>query len=490
MVAAECLPFAQAGGLGDVIGSLPVELEKLGVEVSVIIPRYRLIDLQSFGFQPYPVASGTRVPFGWEELSYDVHVATLPPSSVKVFLIGNERFFDRDGIYFDPDTGRDYPDQSDRWIFFNRASIEFLRSEFPSVDVVHCHDYQTALIPAYLRKFYRRDGVFPTTGTVYTIHNLGYQGLFPREVIWRAGFDEAEFYPTSPFEFYGAFNFMKVGIAYADLLTTVSPTYAREIQESKEIGYGLEGVLRERSRDLIGILNGIDINAWDPATDPLLPANFDASNVRGKRRNKRALLSEFGLDESRLDWPLLAMISRIEIQKGFDLVLTILDYLLSKNAYFVMLGTGNKETETYLRTIGDRHRGKASIRFAFENRLAHLTEAGADIFLMPSRYEPCGLNQMYSLRYGTVPVVRATGGLSDTVAEYNPSTGQGTGFRFDTYNPECFKAAIDRALAVCPSRRAWIRLMKNGMQQDFSWHRSATKYVEVYNRIASAYALP
>jgi len=488
MVSAECLPFAQAGGLGDVIGALPVELQKLGVEASVIIPRYGFIDLQKFGFQPYHVSAGTRVPFGWEETSYDVQVSTLPGSPVKVYLIGNDHFFNREGIYFDPHSGRDYGDQSDRWIFFNRAAIEFLRSEFPAIDVIHCHDHQTALIPAYLRKFYRRDGKFEKTGCVYTIHNLGYQGMFPRGVMWRAGFNEAEFYPTSPFEFYGAFNFMKVGIVYADLITTVSPTYAREIQESKEIGYGLEGVLRERSRDVIGILNGIDVNAWNPATDPLIPAHYDVANIRGKSRNKLALLREFGLDESRVKVPLLAMISRIELQKGFDLLLTILDEVLSRNLSFVLLGTGNKDTERYLaKTIHERHRGKASVRFAFEQRLAHLIEAGADIFLMPSKYEPCGLNQMYSLRYGTVPVVHATGGLADTVVDYNPATGEGTGFRFVAHDPDQFKAAIDRALAVYANRPSWIKLMKNGMRQDFSWRRSARTYVDVYNRLVATY---
>jgi starch synthase len=419
-----------------------------------------------------------------------VHVCTLPGSTVKVYLIGNDRFFDRDGIYFDPHSGRDFPDQSDRWIFFNRASMEFVRSEFPTVDIIHCHDHQAALIPAYLRKFYRTDKAFNNTGTVYTIHNLGYQGLFPRNVMWRAGFNEAEFYPTSPFEFYGSFNFMKVGIVYADLITTVSPTYAQEIQDNPEVGYGLEGVLRERSGDLLGILNGIDIKAWNPANDPLIPAAFDAANLRGKRVNKLALLREFGLDDSRLDLPLLAMISRIELQKGFDLVLSSLDHLLTKNISFVLLGTGNKDTERYLQTIGDRHRGKASIRFAFESRLAHLTEAGADIFLMPSKYEPCGLNQMYSLRYGTVPVVRATGGLRDTVSEYNASTREGTGFRFKDYTPEDFKAAVTRALSLCPNPLAWIRLMKNGMQQDFSWRRSAKAYAEVYQRAITAYTVP
>jgi len=483
MVAAECLPFAQAGGLGDVIGSLPIELSKLGVDVSVLIPRYRSIDLQKFGFEAYTVAAGTRVPFGWEELSYDVHVGSLPGSSVKVFLIGNDRFFDRDGIYFDPYTGRDYADQADRWIFFNRASIEFLNNEFADADVIHTHDYQTALIPAYLSRFYRRDGRFAKTGSVYTIHNLGYQGMFPREVIWRAGFDDAEFYPTSAFEFYGVFNFMKVGIAYADLITTVSPTYAREIQESKEFGFGLEGLLRERSSDLIGILNGIDVKAWNPATDPLIPERFDASHLRARLGNKRALLGEFGFKDVNPALPVIAMISRIDVQKGFDLLVNILDYLLEKDLYYVLLGTGNKETESYLQTVAGRHPGKASIRFAFESRLAHLTEAGADIFLMPSKYEPCGLNQMYSMRYGTVPVVRATGGLADTVSELDASSGEGTGFCFYPYELEHFKAAVDRALAVWPNRGLWTRLMKNGMKQDFSWGRSARAYVEAYKRV-------
>jgi starch synthase len=480
MVAAECLPFAKAGGLGDVIGVLPVELEKLGLDVSILLPRYRSIDLQKFGFQPYAVRSDARVTLGWEQLPYDVHVGAIPGSSVKVFLLGNNRFFDRDGIYFDPGTGKDFHDQADRWIFFNRAAMEFLKNETPNADIIHCHDHQTALIPAYLRRFYRHDGGFSRTRSVYTIHNLGYQGLFPREVMMRAGFDDAEFYPTSPFEFYGAFNFMKVGIVYADLITTVSPTYAREIQDGKEYGYGLEGVLRERSRDIVGILNGVDVQSWDPKTDPLIPNHFDVAKLEGKKQNKRALLREFGLDGSRLDRPVLSMISRIDVQKGFDLLVTILDYLLSKDLHFLLLGTGNKETEAYLRTVVDRYPGKASIRFAFENQLAHLTEAGADIFLMPSKYEPCGLNQMYSLRYGTVPVVRATGGLADTITEFNPETGEGTGFRFDAYDPADFRSAVDRALAVWPDRKLWTKLMRNGMKQDFSWSRSASKYMDVY----------
>jgi starch synthase len=315
---------------------------------------------------------------------------------------------------------------------------------------------------------------------------MGYQGLFPRDVMSRTGFNDAEFSPTSSFEFYGMMNFMKVGITYADLVTTVSPTYAREIQESQEFGYGLEGVLRERSDSVIGILNGINDELWNPAKDPLIAATYSALDLSGKGKNKKALLRKFALDTSHLDWPLLAMISRIDVQKGFDLVVSILDYLLSRDLYFVLLGSGNKDTEGSLRTIIERHPGKAGIRFEFDNGSAHLTEAGADIFLMPSKYEPCGLNQMYSLRYGTVPIVRSTGGLADTVYEYDPSTGGGTGFLFTEYKPEPLRAAVDRALAFWQNKKAWRRLMLNGMRQDFGWHSSAIKYVEIYNRVRKA----
>ena len=482
MVAAEAEPFAKVGGLADVIGALPRALEKLGVSVTIAIPRYRTIDLSRFGFQPYPVTAGSRVHLGPELLSYDVHRATMPDSSIDVFLIGNDRFFDRNGIYVDAETGKDYPDQADRWIFFQRAVMEFFKTR-PAPHILHCHDYQTGLIPAYLRKFYRTGDSFQGTGTVFTIHNLGYQGLFPRDAMARAGFDDAEFYPASPFEFFGMLNFMKVGIAYSGVVTTVSKTYAREIQESKGFGYGLEDMLRERSSDLTGILNGIDDELWNPATDRMIPAVYGPSDLSGKFENKKALLRRFELDGQHLDWPILAMISRIDAQKGFVLVVSVMDYLLAKNLYFVLLGSGNKETESYLRTIIDRHTGKAGMRFEFDNGSAHLAEAGADIFLMPSRYEPCGLNQMYSLRYGTVPVVRSTGGLADTVTEYDPDTGRGTGFCFKNYDADDFKAAIDRALALYPNRQQWQRLMLNGMRQDFSWTESAKRYVELYKRL-------
>jgi len=483
MVAAECVPFAKVGGLGDVLGALPQALEKLGVSVTVVIPRYSSIDLQKYGFDPYPLAGDGRAWVGPEHIPYDVHHGKLPGSSVDVFLIGNDRFFDRTGIYFDSTTGRDFPDQGDRWIFFQRAVMEFFKNTQPAPDILHCHDHQTGLIPAYLKRFYRNEPSFASTRCMFTIHNMGYQGHFPREVMVRAGFNDAEFYPTSPFEFYGMFNLMKAGLVYTDLISTVSPTYAREIQESSEFGYGLEGVLRERGDMLVGILNGIDDQAWNPGKDLSIPARYTKSNLAGKLEDKKALINKYELDPSHLDWPVLAMISRIDAQKGFDLVVSVLDYLLAHDLYFVLLGSGNKETETYLRTIIERHRGKAGIRFEFDNASAHLVEAGADMFLMPSKYEPCGLNQMYSLRYGTVPIVRKTGGLADTVHEYNAETDEGTGFLFERYDPGEFRAAIDRALELWPRKTRWRWLMRQGMSLDLSWRESAKKYVEVYERL-------
>jgi starch synthase len=484
MIAGECVPFAKVGGLGDVIGALPRALEKLGVATTIVIPRHKVIDLAKFGFEPYPVPGTGTVPLGFENVPYDVHRSKLPGTSVDVFLIGSDRFFDRPGVYVDPATGKDYPDQADRWIFFQRAVMEFFKTASPAPNILHCHDHQTGLIPAYLRKFYRSDQSFGHTRSIFTIHNMGYQGLFPRDAMVRAGLNDAEFYPTGPFEFYGLMNFMKAGIVYSDLVTTVSPSYAREIQE-KEFGYGLEGVLRQRSQHLIGILNGIDNEIWNPATDALIARTYGPDDLSGKQENKKALMQKFGLDPSNLKWPLLAMISRIDVQKGFDLLVSILDRLLAKDLYFVLLGSGNKETEGYLRTIIDRHPGKAGMRFEFDNGSAHIAEAGADIFLMPSKYEPCGLNQMYSLRYGTVPVVRRTGGLADTVTEYDPATKQGTGFVFTGYDAEQFKAAIERALAMWSKKRDWKRLVLNGMKRDFSWTESAKEYVKAYGQISN-----
>jgi len=473
MLAGEAAPLAKTGGLGDVLGSLPPELEKLGFKISVVIPRYRTIDLDRYGFERVRE---------FDSFPFDVHRSDQAGPNLITYLIGNDDFFGRDGIYVDPATGLDFSDQADRWIFFQRSAMEFV-SRLSRVDILHCHDHQVGLIPAYLQRMYRHIPTLSRAGTVFTIHNMGYQGVFPTATILRAGFNISDTYSMSPFEFYGQANFMKAAIVFSDTVTTVSETYAAEIQQSSEFGYGLEGVLRARPEPPIGILNGIDYEIWNPSRDPFLAAEFGVSDISGKRTNKEMLFREFGLDPASIEYPLLAMISRMDVQKGFDLAAAVLDELLSRDLCFVALGSGNKEIERELNSIVRRYPGRAGLRLGYDNELAHGIEAGSDIFLMPSKYEPCGLNQMYSMRYGTIPVVRATGGLADTVQEFNAATGQGTGFRFVRYDPAAFREAIDRALVCFTDRPAWERMMRNGMSADFSWSRSALRYAGVYEDV-------
>jgi len=478
MIGGEAAPYAKVGGLADVMGALPPQLEKLGVAVSILIPRYRSIELERYGFHPYPVSG---------DLNFDVQTTVLPHSSVRVFLIGIDYYFDRDGIYVDSATGRDYPDQADRWIAFQRAALEFVRVALSPVDILHCHDHQAALIPGYLRKLYSGDPGLSRTRTVLTIHNMGYQGIFPPAAMARSGFNLSEFVPGSPFEYFGQLNFLKVGISFADLVTTVSPKYAKEIEESRELSFGLNGVLNDRGDRVLGILNGIDYDIWNPLADRLIPARFSGSSdeaLEGKTIDKRALLQAFGLDDSRLDKPLLSMLTRIDVQKGMDLVIGVLDELLDRDMSFVLLGTGNRQSEDDLKEIATRHGGRMGLRLAYDESLAHLIFAGADMFLMPSKYEPCGLTQLYSMCYGTVPVVRATGGLADTVQDFDPISGSGTGFCFDAYEAGAFRDAIVRAVEVWNHKKIWRTLMKNGMAADFSWTRSAHQYLDAYQKLA------
>ena len=480
MIAGEAAPYAKAGGLADVMGALPPQLEKLGVAVSILIPRYRSIDLQSHGFHPYPVSG---------DLKFDVQTTVLPHSSVRIFLIGINYYFDREGIYLDSATGLDYPDQADRWIAFQRAALEFVRVALSPVDILHCHDHQAALIPGYRQRLYPGDPGLSRTRTVLTIHNMGYQGIFPPMAMARSGFNMAEFFPGSPFEYFGQLNFLKVGLAFADLVTTVSPKYAKEIEESSELSFGLNGVLNNRRDPVLGILNGIDYDVWNPLTDLLIPARFSGRSdeaLEGKAIDKRALLNAFGLDDSRMDKPLLSMLTRIDVQKGIDLVIEVLDELLDRDLSFVLLGTGHRESENALKEIAGRHPGRMGIRLAYDEALSHLVFAGADMFLMPSKYEPCGLTQLYSMCYGTVPVVRATGGLADTVQDFDPSTERGTGFSFNAYESGAFKEAIIRAVEVWNNKPMWRTLMRSGMSSDFSWTRSAQQYLDAYRNLTGS----
>ena len=399
-----------------------------------------------------------------------------------MLLVGHEGdrgFFDRLGIYDDPRTGEGHPDNAERFLFFARATLEGLKALADPVEILHAHDHQAAWAVCFLRTHERLAAPFASAAAAFTIHNLGYQGIHDPWVLALAGFGRDVFHPASPFEFWGRVNDMKVGLSFADLLTTVSPTYAREIQTSGEFGFGLEGVLSSRSADLFGLLNGIDDAVWDPARDPLIPGHYDRDRLEGKRVNRDALVAECGFPHEP-SLPLVGMVSRLVEQKGIDLIAQAEGELLRLDARYVVLGQGQPQFQDRLRRSAHRAPHRLYYRAGHDERFAHLIEAGSDLFLMPSRYEPCGLNQMYSLRYGTPPVVRAVGGLADTVEEFDPRTGQGTGFVFQRFDAGEMVGALRRGLAVLRQPDLWRALQRNGMSRDFSWRRCAEGYGRLY----------
>lgn len=476
MAAAEVAPFSKTGGLADVSGALPKALEELGIDCRVIVPYYDVT--QKGGFDILPNGESISIKAGENSYEVSFRKGVLPGSSVEMIFIQNDELFGREGIYTHPATGEGYEDNDIRFIVYQKAILEYIRRSEWKPDVLHLNDNHTALIPAFLDK---TDSDLNEIATVLTIHNLGYQGIFPKESIHNTGFDESLFEPMSPFEFYGQLNFMKIGILHTDVISTVSKKYAEEIT-TKEYGENLEGILTERIDDLYGILNGIDVTEWSPGVDKLIPAQFTKDDMSGKAENKRILLEESGLDGEKLDVPLIGVVSRLADQKGFDLIEEIMDKLMQNEVYFVLLGTGETKYHTLFEGLKERYPEKMGIHLKFNNRMAHLIEAGADMFLMPSKYEPCGLNQMYSLGYGTVPIVRATGGLADTVEEYNPETDSGNGFVFEEYSSSALYEAIERALKTFKDKDAWDKIVLRGMSQDFSWNASAKDYVELYEK--------
>jgi starch synthase len=469
MLASEVRPYAKTGGLADVIAALPRALASAGADVTVCIPGYRTA-LQT---ADHPPPSRTlHAPIGSRMERFDV--CPVPDAGMRVVLLRADRYFDRDGLYGD---GGDYGDNAERFAFFCRAALEWLRTEWPVPDVLHVHDWQAALAPAFLRA---NPELYPELGalrTVVTIHNLAYQGRFGFDQWHQLNLDPRFFVPDF-LEFYGGINFLKAGLLFAEGLTTVSPRYAGEIQTT-EFGEGLDGVLRARRDRLRGILNGVDYAVWNPATDPHIAAHFNAIDLDGKRRCKAALQAEVGLRVG--DAPLLAIVSRLAEQKGFDLLTAALpDVLRASDATLLVLGSGEERYEHQLRVLARAFPRRVIVRIGFDEALAHRIEAGADVFLMPSRFEPCGLNQLYSLRYGTVPVVHAVGGLDDTVTELDPATQTGTGFKFVAYTVPALVDAVLRALATWRIPSTWRRLVLNGMTQDFSWERAAREYAECY----------
>jgi len=473
MVSSEAA-LAKTGGLADVVASLPAALQSFGDPAAVVIPRYGSIDLRG----SRRVYDRLTVYLGPNPYSVSVYQA---PAEYPLYLVDCPPLFDRKGFY--GESGVDYPDNHIRFAVFCRAALGVARHLF-TCDVLHCHDWQAGLIPAYLKSTYATDPVFLGTKTLFTIHNLGYQGLFPAAALKEAALDPALYRPDG-LEFFGRVSYIKGGISFADALSTVSPSYAREIQ-TPELGFGLDGALRGRAAVLSGILNGVDYRVWSPEADPLIPARFSAQDLSGKAVCKEHLLREFGLPHEALPGealpgetrgrPLIGIVSRLTRMKGFDLVGEAVADIVEAGANIVAIGSGEPEYDTLFRRMAADFPGRVGTRIGFDNRVAHLIEAGADMFLMPSRYEPCGLNQIYSLRYGTVPVVRATGGLDDTI-------DSDTGFKFAEYSSAALLAAVRQALAAFSKRDAWQEMMRRGMQRDFSWKASAGQYSALYRRL-------
>ena len=473
--ASECVPFAKTGGLADVIGALPAELVRQGHAVTVYLPLFRTVAARLT--RRTVLIPSLTVPFA----GYSRFVSVMDGGvrdGVRFCFIDCPELFDREGLY--GTAGGDYGDNWERFALFSRAVIEASK-QLGVPQVFHAHDWQAAMLPVFLRTLYATDPAFLSSGTVFTIHNAGYQGWFGPDVTERLLLPW-EVFRMDGLEHYNQFNFLKGGVVYADALTTVSRKYAEEIQ-TPEFGDGLDGVLRGRAADLHGILNGVDYEQWDPAHDRFIAAHYTAENLAGKGECRRDLLHAFGAPDLPDTTPILGIVSRFATQKGFDLLAEIAEELTRRELFLVALGTGEPYYENLLRSLAERFPQRFAVRVQYDDTLAHKIEAGSDLFLMPSRYEPCGLNQIYSLRYGTVPVVRATGGLDDTVDE-RPVPSEGTGFKFHPYDGREFLAAIDRALTAFADRASWPRLMRNGMRQDYSWARPAAEYAALYESVA------
>jgi len=476
--ASECVPFSKTGGLADVVGALPRALAALGHQVSVYIPRYRQTKLTD----PQTVVRSITVPFD-DKYRFCSIVTAGASAGVKFYFVDYPPYFDRDALY--GTTAGDYPDNAERFALFSRAVLE--ASKVLGVPhVFHCHDWQSALVSVMLRTLYAEDPAFRDVATVFTIHNMGYQGLFPPDTLplltlpW-------ELLTISKMEFFGQVNFLKGALVFSDYITTVSKKYSQEIQTT-EYGFGLEGVLRARAATVTGILNGVDYDEWNPQTDKFIAANYSPQDLSGKLKCKQDLLQALGIPNVDAKVPVIGIVSRFAAQKGFDLIAQIVDRLAREEMIMVVLGSGDKLYEEMFQRLNKQFPNKIAAKVAFDNAIAHKIEAGADMFLMPSRYEPSGLNQMYSLKYGTVPIVRATGGLDDTIEPWDARTGKGTGFKFSDYNGESLLLTIKQALLAYQDPSSWQTLMRNGMIRDFSWGTSAREYGKVYERARQARA--
>jgi len=455
--ASEVVPFAKTGGLADVAGALPLELELLNQEVIIIMPRYKAIQEPKFSIQ---------------RLKLDISYSVIG-KNIKVYFIENDQYFKRDGLYGDK-TG-DFKDNLDRFSYYSRRTLELLKEINFRADIIHCHDWQSALIPIYLKTLYIDNPFYQNIKTIFTIHNIGYQGLFSKDEFPKLGID-SKFFNMEMLEFYDKVNLLKGGIVFSDIINTVSPTYSREIQ-TKEFGYGLEGVLAKRKRDVFGILNGLDYSIWNPKTDKFIIKNYSLQNLKDKYKNKEDLQRICKLP-AKIDMPLFGIVSRLAEQKGFDILADAIEKICNMDLQLVILGTGDLKYHVILENIVKKYPKVISLHLKFDDALAHKIYAGSDIFLMPSKYEPCGLGQLISMSYGTIPLVFKTGGLADTVTEND-------GFVFDKYKKEDLIKTIDKAIKAFKNKKKWLGLIQKAMQNNFSWRESAKEYVSLYKKARS-----
>jgi len=477
LASSELTPLAKTGGLADVASALSGFLQRDGHDIRVLMPFYSSIDTSDMEVTPVDYLQNQPIKMGHHHLQYSIDTARLPGTELAIYLLRCPELYDRSGVYTQD------ADEHLRFILLSRASIEMCQKMGFAPDIFHCHDWHTSLVPLYLKTRYAWDRLFENTRSVLTIHNIGYQGVFSADILPDLGLQHETDKLHQDDISHGMINFLKTGVLYADLLTTVSPNYAEEILDP-EYGMGLQDILRQRRNSLVGILNGVDFNEWNPAADALIPHAYDSRRIAGKKKNKLALMKELDLDCSD-DMPLIGMVTRLTGQKGLDLVEQVLPEMMQQRRFaLAILGSGESHYEQFFSWLQNRYRDRVCFYRGFNNKLAHMIEAGSDMFLMPSLFEPCGLNQMYSLRYGTVPIVRRTGGLADSVQQFDPSSKKGTGIVFNDYNASALGWAINFALDLYPEKTTWRKLVRNGMAMDYSWEKQGHLYVDLFYRLA------
>jgi starch synthase len=482
-VSSEVVPFAKTGGLADVSAALPQIIRELGHDIRIIMPKFAAVSDRKFKIHDIkrltdmPIRLGEKTFLGSVKSSFLTNIKT----KVQVYFLNNEQLYCRSDLYVDPKTKEAWPDNDDRFIFFCRGVINTLILLGWKPDIIHLNDWQSGLVAALIKTEYANEPLFKNTKVVFTVHNAAYQGVFPKASFAKTGLPEKA-NKQEGVEFHGDINMLKAGLMYADAITTVSPTYAKEVRSTKEYGYGLEGVFKKKARKTFGILNGMDVTVWNPEIDKLIPKMYSVEKLEDKLENKKALCEHFKLPyDPRI--PMIGIVSRLADQKGFDLIQEKLEDLMKLDLQMVVLGSGEKKYEDLFTKAAKKYKKKIGAHIGFDEELAHLIEAGSDMFLMPSKYEPCGLNQMYSLRYGTLPIVRSTGGLTDTVEDLDAKPKAGTGFVFEKYNAKQMLDAIKRALAAFSDEKIWQAAMKRAMSKDNSWDASAQKYIELYKNL-------